>query len=77
MKKFTWQRAALKSWHIFMIILIVVYTIVLLTEFTLYAIKEREDYLLIATEYRRALMFAVLHLNAFSILLLYYYVARN
>jgi hypothetical protein len=60
-----------------MITLIAFYILVLLTEHTLYAVLTDEGYGIIATEYRRALMFLVLHLNSFSILLLYYYVARN
>jgi hypothetical protein len=60
-----------------MITLIAVYILVLLAEFTLYALKGYEDEAIKATEFRKALMFVVLHLNAFSILLLYYYVAIN
>lgn len=60
-----------------MITLIAVYILDLLGEFSLYAFTDDENYLIKATEYRKALMFAVLHLNAFSILQLYYYVARN
>jgi len=41
--KFSWSRAALKSWHIFMIILIAVYILVLLFEFSLYALSNNED----------------------------------
>lgn len=77
-KEFSCQRTAVKFWHIFMISFVILYTVVLLTEFTLYAVKSREkDFLNKATEFRKAMMFGVLHLNAFSILLLFYYVARN
>jgi hypothetical protein len=60
-----------------MILLVSAYTVVLLTEFYFYTLKEVNDNTPQWTAYRKALMYAGLHLIAFTILLLYYYVALN
>ena len=59
-----------------MILMLIFYTFVLLTEFFFYAFYEAETPFLI-TFFRKALMYGGLHLIPFTTLLLYYYVALN
>jgi hypothetical protein len=75
----TFRRGLVIFFHIFMILLLSIYTVVLLTEFGFYTLrnKEYQENLVKSSEGRKAFMYLGLHLNSFAILLLYYYIALN
>ena len=75
--KCTFKRCVILFWHVILITLLILYSVLLFAEFTMYIFKTEYYDLTYTTSLRKVFMFLLLHLNALTILLLYYYVALN
>ncbi len=71
------KRCVILFWHVILITLLILYSTFLFIEFTMYILKTEYYDLTYILYLRKAFMFLLLHLNALTILLLYYYVALN
>ncbi len=78
-KKCTWLRFGVLFWHTLMIIILVWFVLILITEFAIQAfnIDNFKQGLLLTAELHKTAILTFLHLNSFTILLIYFYVALN